>query len=231
MASFTLGLLIGAVAGPVVILAALAWYVRRRVRNEAYEPPWVPTGEAVPLGWEVECPDGQAVALGELVAGRVTFLNFWATWCPPCVGEAASIDRLYERFKYRVAFLCLSQEAPGTIERFQAKTGHQFPIHLGGKPPQEFQTQGIAATFIISTARRVVLSHVGAADWAHESVVRFLESLVDEGGEGLGRADPGATWHLFVGDKLTARVFCQGADTARTEDSRHPPAVLCLTPR
>ena len=192
--SFALGLLFGAVAGPVLIFAVLYRYVRRRVKNEAYQPPWVPTGEVVPLDWEVQTLDGENVNLGEHFAGRVAFLNFWATWCPPCVGEAASIDRLHERFKDRVAFACISQENPGTIGRFQAKTGHQFPMyHLGSKPPREFQTQGIPATFIISRSRRVVLRHVGAADWAHQSVVRFLENLLDDPGEGSVREDPGAT--------------------------------------
>jgi thiol-disulfide isomerase/thioredoxin len=191
MGSFALGLLVGAVAGPVVIFAALAWYVRRRVKNEAYEPPWVPTGDAVPLDWEVQALGGQAINLGELVAGRVAFLNFWATWCPPCVGEAPGIDRLYERFKDRVAFVCLSREGAGTIARFQRKTGHRFPMyHLAGEPPEEFRAQGIPATFILSRGRRVVLRHVGAADWGHESVVRFLEGLLEGGGEAPGREGP-----------------------------------------
>jgi thiol-disulfide isomerase/thioredoxin len=152
-----------------------------------------------PLDWEVQTLDGKTVNLGEHFAGRVAFLNFWATWCPPCVGEAASIDRLYEQFKGRVAFACLSQENPGTIGRFQGKTGHQFPMyHLGSKPPEEFQTQGIPATFIISKTQRVVLRHVGAADWAHESVVRFLENLLGDGGEARAR------------DGAGSNVFCAG---------------------
>jgi len=189
--SFALGLLLGTVAGPVLIFTAVSWYVRRRVKNEAYQPPWVPTGDVAPLDWEVQTLDGKNVNLGEHFGGRPAFLNFWATWCPPCVGEAASIDRLYERFKGRVAFACISQEDPGTIGRFQGKTGHEFPMyHLGSKPPQGFQTQGIPATFIISKARQVVLRHVGAADWGHESVARFLESLLIDGGEVRAKDEP-----------------------------------------
>jgi thiol-disulfide isomerase/thioredoxin len=191
--SFVLGFVLGAVAGPLLIVAALSWHVRRRLKKQGYQPPWVPAGDVVPLDWEVQTLDGKVVSLGEHFAGRVAFLNFWATWCPPCVGEAASIDRLYERFKGRVAFACLSQETPGTIERFQGKTGHQFTMfHLGSNPPREFQTEGIPATFIISKSRRAVLRHVGAADWAHESVVRFLENLLDDGGEGRGTSGPGS---------------------------------------
>src|SRR5205814_891796 len=60
-------------------------------------------------------------------------------------------------------------------------TGHQFPMyHLPGPIPAEFQTQGIPATFIISKARRVVVRHIGAADWAHDDVVSLLERLLHE---------------------------------------------------
>jgi thiol-disulfide isomerase/thioredoxin len=178
--SFALGFLLGAVVGPVLIFAALGRYVRRRARGRAHSPPWVPTGVAVPLDWTVQTLEGEEVNLGEQFAGRVVLLNFWATWCPPCVGEAASLDRLYERFQGRVAFACVSQEGRGTIRRFRERTGHHFPMyHLGKPPPAEFQAEGIPATFILSRDRRVVLRHVGAADWAHESVVRFLESLLE----------------------------------------------------
>ena len=73
--SFVLGLLLGAVAGPVLIFAALAWYVRRRVKNEAYHPPWVPTADVVPLDWEVQTLDGKHLNLGDIFAARVAFLE------------------------------------------------------------------------------------------------------------------------------------------------------------
>src|SRR5262245_37928663 len=110
--SFGLGLLLGAVVSPLLIFTALFWFVRRRVKGVTDHPPLVPTGDVVPLDWEVQTLDGKAVNLGELFAGRVAFLNFWASWCSPCVEEAASIDRLYTQFKDRVAFACLSQENP-----------------------------------------------------------------------------------------------------------------------
>jgi thiol-disulfide isomerase/thioredoxin len=193
--SFALGLLLGAVAGPILIFTVAFRFVRRKVKNEAYEPPWIPTDAVVPLDWEVQALDGKIVNLGEHFAAQVVFLNFWATWCPPCVGEAESIDRLYQHFKGRVSFACISQENPVRIRRFQKKTGHQFPMyHLGIKPLPAFQTQGVPATFIISQTRRVVLRHVGAADWAHESVVRLLDNLLND------------DVHLRVGDDREGTV-------------------------
>jgi hypothetical protein len=73
--SFALGFLLGAVAGPLLIVTGLSWYVRRRVKNQAYQPPWVPTGAVAPLDWEVQTLDGKTVNLGEHFAGRVAFLN------------------------------------------------------------------------------------------------------------------------------------------------------------
>lgn len=179
--SFALGLLLGAVVGPVLIFAFAFRLVRRRVKNEAYEPPWIPNDALVTLDWEVQTLDGKNINLGKQVASQVVFLNFWATWCLPCIGEADSIDRLYERFKGRVSFACISQENPVRIRRFRKKTGYQFPMyHLGSKPPSAFQAQGVPATFIISKTRQVVLRHVGAADWAHENVVHLLDKLLSD---------------------------------------------------
>src|SRR5262245_12124391 len=110
--SFVLGLVVGGLAGPVLLFAILGWIVRRRMRKVADAPPWVPTGEVVSLDWEVQTLDGNSINLGKSFAGRVVFLNFWATWCPPCLGEAASIDRLHARLTDRVAFACISQENP-----------------------------------------------------------------------------------------------------------------------
>ena len=95
------------------------------------------------------------------------------------VGEAGRQGRfLTEQLARAKVGLDITEE---TLRRFQEKTGHQFPMyHLSHEPPPDFQAEGVPATFILSRARRIVLRHVGAADWGHARVVKFLEGLLAE---------------------------------------------------
>jgi thiol-disulfide isomerase/thioredoxin len=131
------------------------------------------------LDWTVQTLDGKTVTLGNKMKDQVVFLNFWATWCPPCVAETPSIEKLYRKIGDRVAFACISNESFDTLLEFRKKSGYTFPMYRRSQgPPSEFNTGGIPATFILSKNRKILLKHVGGADWAHESVVAFLEEVL-----------------------------------------------------
>lgn len=208
-ATFVLGLLAGAILGPVVLIAGLLWYARRRLKQRECAPPWVPRGEPVSLAWEVQPPGGRAVNLDALCGGRVVFLNFWATWCGPCVQELPGIEKLYRQFKDRVAFVCVSKEDPRRIAGFMTTKGYTLPVyHLPGEAPEEYRAEGIPATFIISRERRMVLRHVGAADWGHEKVIRLLERSADR------RGSAGPFWSDWRGE-FTDAARLAGASCPR----------------
>ncbi len=179
MGSFAFGLAVGAVAGPIVVLLPLFWLARRKMRHWGLQPPWTPSQAPAEANWPLQRLDGSRANLSELIAGRVAFLNVWATWCPACVDEAASIDRLHGRFGERVAFVTVSRERAVVLERYSKKSGVRFPIYrCDGETPATFRTEGIPATFLITKCGRIALRHIGGADWAHGSVVRFLEDLL-----------------------------------------------------
>ena len=72
--------------------------------------------------------------------GKVVFLNFWATWCRPCLMELPSIQKLHAQFKDRdVAFVIVSEETPDVLKAFAGKAGQlrgprqvQGPAASGG---------------------------------------------------------------------------------------------------
>jgi thiol-disulfide isomerase/thioredoxin len=134
-------------------------------------------GEAEPT-WTVHTLDGTPTTLGAY-RGKVVFVNFWATWCGPCVAEMPSIQRLQEKMKDApVQFLLVSDESPATIEKFlKQKQWALQPFHGDGKPPSLFRTDGIPATFIVNPRGAVVYRHVGMAQWDADVVVRFLNGL------------------------------------------------------
>lgn len=183
--SSVIGFILGAVLGPIVAIGGFYLYIQHQLADlpeMVYGPPDIPGNERVTLDWNIERLDKTTINLGSEFKGAVLFLNFWATWCPPCVIEMPSIEKLYKRFDQRVEFICVSGEEIETIKSFRKKEGYTFPMyHIAGDVPKEFHTDGIPATFILSNGGKLLLKQVGGADWSHESVVNFLEEILKRG--------------------------------------------------
>ncbi len=141
----------------------------------------VNSGKNVIQQWQLQKPSGEKLDFNSL-KGKVIFLNIWATWCPPCVAEMPSIQKLYNKFKgQEVVFVCVSDEENETIAKFIKERKFTFPVYrTSKKSPKDFQTEGIPATFIISRAGKIVSQHIGSANWANPKVVELLEKLLAE---------------------------------------------------
>lgn len=130
-------------------------------------------------GWTIRTLEGREIPLSEF-KDKVIFINFWATWCKPCVVEMPSIQTLYDSLKSEaVAFLLISDENEETVRKFLEEKRFTFPVYLRSKElPTVFKTRGIPATFILSRDGTVVFKHVGSAKWDDESSVSFLRGLM-----------------------------------------------------
>lgn len=130
--------------------------------------------------WEISELSGKTVLLGQLL-DKPVFVNFWATWCPPCNAELPGIHDLYEEYKNKVNFVFLSDEAPGTIKTFILK--HQYedmPFYRYQGVPKDFYSNTIPSTFIISQKGEVVLEKKGAARWDSDRVKTLLNKLLND---------------------------------------------------
>ena len=84
--------------------------------------------------WELkfDTPAGQSLGMASL-RGRTLLLNFWATWCPPCVEELPLIDRFYqENSKKGWQVLGLAVDQLAAVNGFLAKAPVKFPVALAG---------------------------------------------------------------------------------------------------
>ena len=176
---FAHGLIVGALGttslavGTAVVFARI---MRSRV-SDRLRPPPLPVDS-----WDYVM-EGRDLA-GALVpfptySGRVLVLNFWATWCAPCVAEMPSLQRLMAATAdLDVAFACATPEKPEVVRSFVAKRGITLPVCLvAGDPPACFRGRAIPATFIIDKTGRIVMRHTGAARWDDPSVVAFVRGL------------------------------------------------------
>lgn len=117
--------------GAGVALAAAgtgAWWSNRR-----HQPLPVPT-EAEAAFWEVsfEGPNGEAVRVADH-RGQPLLVNFWATWCPPCVEELPLLSAFFINHQAKSwQVLGLAVDQPSAVKRFQAQNRLSFPVALAG---------------------------------------------------------------------------------------------------
>ena len=132
-------------------------------------------------GFRMAGLDGKQVSF-ESLKGKVVFLNIWATWCPPCVAEMPNIQKLYEKVgSDKIAFVMLSVDEGGMdkVKKFVAKKGFTFPVYMPASQfPQEFYSQSIPTTFIISPEGKIVAKQEGMAEYDTKEVRDFLQSMV-----------------------------------------------------
>ncbi|MFA8451300.1 MAG: TlpA family protein disulfide reductase [Bacteroidales bacterium] len=128
------------------------------------------------LNWEITNYKGEKITLSDL-KGKYVFLNFWATWCPPCVGEMPSIQKLYNDYGNQVEFILLSNENKNTVSKFMDRKGYNLPTYTSYQnTPQDLNSTSIPITFIISPEGAIILKHKGAANWNDKSVRDLLDN-------------------------------------------------------
>lgn len=116
--------------------------------------------------------------------GRVVVLNFWATWCPPCVDEMPSLQRLHRALSDEgLSVLALSvDERFSDIVEFRDEYDLTFTLlhDNGRKVSRAYQTFKYPETYIVDRAGRLKSKVVGPRDWAAPSVIRDMVELLEE---------------------------------------------------
>ena len=128
--------------------------------------------------WVLGTAESEPYFLSDL-RGQVIFLNFWATWCPPCVAELPEIERAFRKHKNQVAFLLVTNEKPEVVEAFMEKHGYDLPVLYPGTPvPEVFNVRSFPTTFIVSREGKIVARKTGAANWDSRATDRLFEELI-----------------------------------------------------
>ncbi|MEJ2207282.1 MAG: TlpA disulfide reductase family protein [Gemmatimonadota bacterium] len=176
---FLRGLLVGALLGPAAVVGGLS-LVAGRMRKKLggrLEPPPLPVARW-DLDMRAEDLEGHVRHFSEF-SGRVLILNFWATWCAPCVAEMPSLARLQELTSdLGVALACVSKETREKVRECVAKRDLRVPVFIvEDGVPECFRVRAIPATFVLDKKGTIVLRHLGAAAWDHVDVVAFVRGL------------------------------------------------------
>jgi thiol-disulfide isomerase/thioredoxin len=127
--------------------------------------------------------DGKVVDLKDQ-KGKVVFINFWATWCPPCVAEMPAIQKLYTHFKGddRVLFLLVDVDnKPDKSQKFMDKRKFDLPVYTPESTiPSILLTGAIPTTVVLNKNRKIVFRHEGTADYSNNEFVNYIKELAEQ---------------------------------------------------
>ncbi|MCH7943213.1 MAG: TlpA family protein disulfide reductase [Proteobacteria bacterium] len=117
--------------------------------------------------------------------GRVVVMNFWATWCPPCVREMPSLDRLQAKFDKSVLEVVLISEDrdAGVIEPFYRRLGlKNLAIYHDSKSrlTRQLAIAGLPTTLLIDRNGNEVGRVVGAAEWDSPAALELVRGYTEE---------------------------------------------------
>lgn len=129
--------------------------------------------------WNLETTNAEFLAF-EKLKGEVVIINFWATWCPPCIAEMPSFQKLYDDYGDKVTFLFVALDEKEKVSNFILNKKYTFPIfYERSTRPNLLESPSIPATYVIDTKGRIIVSKTGAANWNSDTFRAVLDTLLD----------------------------------------------------
>lgn len=114
--------------------------------------------------------------------GEVVFINFWGTWCGPCVAEIPALQKLYEAKGENVNFAFIAMmDKPEKINSFLKKTGYTIPIYeANSKFSKEIHPLSFPTTYILNKKGEILFFERGAVNWDAPEIHQLLDKLIAE---------------------------------------------------
>jgi thiol-disulfide isomerase/thioredoxin len=140
--------------------------------------------EPVPIPVEVQLTDlkGKPVSFPDF-KGKILFVNFWATWCPPCREEMPSMEKLHARLKQKdfVMVAVDLMETASKVETFfqEFKLTFMAVLDSNGEVGSLFGIRSIPTTLILDKNGMIIGIAVGPRDWAGKKSIALFEYLID----------------------------------------------------
>ena len=166
----------------VVLVGASVYLVSSSNPRPASE--WVNSVVAGDLApdFELEDTKGNKVTLSDL-RGKIVLVNFWATWCPPCLEEMPSMERLNEVLAGDdFVMLAVNTEANGrsVVPAFLEKTPYTFPILYDDKGvvQKQYGVFKFPESFIIQKDGTVAEKIIGPLDWSSLKSITYFKGLI-----------------------------------------------------
>lgn len=115
----------------------------------------------------------------ESFRNKIVIIGFWATWCPSCIAEMPSLQKLYNDYKSDVSFVLITNEETEKVRKFILEKKYDLPVFYNERNlPDELFSKSIPATFLISSEGKIIIKKIGTANWNSSKVRETLDNLI-----------------------------------------------------
>lgn len=161
---------------------AKAWVLQRFLATGLFgaeikkDPPAV---AAVPFSF---CDQKGQISSTADLQGKVVFINFWATWCPPCRAEMPDLNDLYQQFRQdeRFVFLFINEDNDAAkAKTYLQDKGFAMPLAtLAGAAPAAVYSGTLPTTVVLNKEGKIVYRHEGIAQYNTKDFMNQLRALL-----------------------------------------------------
>ena len=140
--------------------------------------PGAPSGEQA-NNFTLSDLNGKKVSLSDF-RGKSVYLNFWASWCPPCRGEMPDIEKVYQQYKDKdfVVLAVNLGEDKNTVQKFISQNNYSFRVLLDSnqKVADDYSINAIPVSYFIDKNGNVMEKRIGAL--SPEEIQSYVKALV-----------------------------------------------------
>lgn len=153
----------------VAVIAGVLWYYGQPATGPF-------AGERAP-NFEVTTLDQDRIAFESLL-DKPVLINFWATWCLPCLEEMPAIQALYEKYPGAFHVMAISDEPLDTVTRYLEDFDYTFPIYLDprGEVGRTYLVQAMPTSLFIDQRGIIRTRHIG--QMTAEQMEQYLQPLL-----------------------------------------------------
>ncbi len=181
-------IIIGSIIGIMVVIGVIG-YIGGKVTNgnnsarQESEAGYIPEENGPAADFSLTTTDNRVVRLSDY-RGNVVFLNFWATWCPPCRMELPSMEKLYSALKnqpFVMLAVNVDESDPANVKNFAGSMNLTFPVLIDdGSVSKLYRVNAIPTTFIIRKDGTIDTIVDGARPWDNASYIDAFNKLLAE---------------------------------------------------
>jgi peroxiredoxin len=169
----------------IIALAVVAGVVlfalkQKKSSVQSFAPAGPEIGRSAP-DFRLPGLDGKMVSLSDY-RGKVVLVNIWATWCPPCVDEMPSMEKLYQQLlgeAFEILAVSIDEQGAGVVAPFMKKHNLSFLAlsDTKGIVKNLYYTTGVPESLIIDKSGNVVEKIIGPRDWATPEAIKYFRDL------------------------------------------------------
>ncbi|WP_299552991.1 TlpA disulfide reductase family protein [Seonamhaeicola sp.] len=130
--------------------------------------------------WELKDNQGDLFNFNQ-TKGHIVLVNFWATWCPPCIAEMPSLQELYNDYSDKIDFIFVTDEKFSVVDAFLEKNDYTFKVY---RPVSNegalFKVNSIPRTFLIDKTGKIIIDKTGAANWNSSTIRETIDKLMQQ---------------------------------------------------